>query len=46
MAEYGLKEITASALSDFRKVLEDDKDLTLNYLTRKLGFDVSDEKSV
>mmetsp|Transcript_15023 Transcript_15023/g.18994 ORF Transcript_15023/g.18994 Transcript_15023/m.18994 type:complete len:177 (-) Transcript_15023:133-663(-) len=45
MAEYGLTTLTASALSDLRKVLEDDQEKTLEYLTRKLGFDANDEKS-
>lgn len=35
--------ITASALSDFRKELEDDKDIALEYLTRKMGFNSSSE---
>lgn len=38
MSEYGLTSLTASALSDFRNALENDKDMTLEYLTRKMGF--------
>ena len=38
MSEYGVTSLTASALSDFRKALENDKDMTLEYLTRKMGF--------
>ena len=39
MSDYGVTEITPSALSDFRKRLEDDQDMALEYLTRKMGFD-------
>jgi hypothetical protein len=35
---YGLNSISPSALSDFRHTLEDNDDMTLDYLTRKLGF--------
>ena len=34
MQDFGVTAITASALSDFRKELEDDKDMALDYLTR------------
>ena len=35
--------MTASALSDFRRVLEKDKDMTLEYLVRLMGFDPNDK---
>ena len=38
MSEYGVTSLTASALSEFRKALEDDKDMALEYLTRKMGY--------
>lgn len=41
MSEYGVPEITAQALSDFRKAMEADKDMTLEYLVRKMGFNPS-----
>ena len=43
MQDFGVTAITASALSDFRKELEDDKDMALDYLTRKMGFNSSSE---
>lgn len=43
MSDYGVTEITATALSDFRKRLEDDDDMTREYLVRKLGFNAQDE---
>ena len=43
MSDYGVTELTASALSDFRKRLEDDDSMALEYLTRKMGFDARDE---
>ena len=33
-----MNEITAEALDSFRQTLEADKDLTLEYLVRKMGF--------
>jgi hypothetical protein len=41
MSEYGVTSLTPEALSEFRKALEADKDMTLEYLTRKMGFDAS-----
>ena len=38
-----MTSLTPDALSDFRNALEDDKDMTLEYLTRKLGFDASSD---
>ena len=43
MQDFGVTAITASALSDFRKELEDDKDMALDYLVRKMGFNSSSE---
>lgn len=42
--DYGLKDLTAQALADFRDVLEDSdrQDNTLAYLAAKMGFDPSD----
>ena len=46
MRDYGVTSITASAISDFRRELANDKDLTLFYLTRKMGYDAfSDEET-
>ena len=39
MSEYGVTSLSPSALADFRKRLEDDKDMALEYLVRKMGFD-------
>ena len=44
MSDYGVTSLTAPALAEFRKALEDDKDMTLEYLTRKMGFDANDEE--
>jgi len=41
MSDYGVTSLTPEALSDFRKALEDDKDMALDYLTRKMGYDAS-----
>ena len=38
-----MTSLTASALSDFRKALEADKDMTLEYLVRKMGFNAKDK---
>ena len=38
MIDFGVTSLTASALSEFRKQLEDDQDMALEYLTRKMGF--------
>ena len=43
MSDYGVTSITATALSEFRKRMEDDKDMTLEYLVRKMGFDANSE---
>lgn len=43
MSDYGVTKITPSALSDFRKRLEDDDDMAREYLVRKMGFDAQDE---
>ena len=43
MSDYGVTDITASALSDFRNRLEDDDGMALEYLVRKMGFDAQDE---
>ena len=46
LSDYGVTSITATALSEFRKALEDDKDMALEYLVRKMGFDAnSDEET-
>ena len=42
MSDYGVTTLTAKSLATFRKALEDDKDMALEYLTRKLGFDAND----
>ena len=39
MSDYGLTSLTADALSEFRKDLEADHDMALEYLVRKMGFD-------
>ena len=39
LSEYGLTDLTADALSVFRSDLEANKDMTLEYLVRKLGYD-------
>ena len=44
MSEYGVTSISAEALSTFRKALEDDKDMALEYLVRKMGFDSTSEE--
>jgi hypothetical protein len=42
-SDWGLKDLTAKGLADFRDVLEADEISTLNYLVAKVGFDPSDE---
>ena len=42
-SDYGLTSLTAEAISDFRKTIEDDKDTALEYLVRKMGFDPKDD---
>jgi len=44
LSDYGVNDITASSLSEFRKDLEDDKDMALEYLTRKMGFNPESEE--
>ena len=44
LSDYGVTDITASSLSEFRKALEDDKDMALEYLTRKMGFNHESEE--
>ena len=46
MSDYGVSEISAKSLAEFRKILEDDKEKTLEYLTRKLGFDSTIDNEV
>ena len=46
LSDYGVSEISATSLSEFRKALEDDKDMALEYLTRKLGFDATIDEEV
>jgi len=36
--------VSAESLSEFRKALEGDKDMTLEYLVRKMGFDPTDSE--
>ena len=43
MSDYGVTSLAADALATFRKALEADKDKTLQYLTRKLGYDASSD---
>jgi hypothetical protein len=40
--DWGVKTLDATSLADFRKVLEPNEALTLNYLVSKLGFDYTD----
>lgn len=44
MSDYGVTSLTATALSEFRKALEDDKDMALEYLTRKMGYNASSDE--
>ena len=44
LASFGLFTLTANALHDFKKKLDDDDQLTLKYLVAKVGFDPSDSK--
>lgn len=44
MSDYGVTSLTADALSEFRKALEADHDMALEYLTRKMGFDASSDE--
>ena len=39
MSDYGVTSLSGKALADFRKRLEDDQDMALEYLVRKMGFD-------
>ena len=43
MSDYGVTSLTASALAEFRKQLEGDQDMALEYLTRKMGFNAKSE---
>jgi len=41
-AKYGLKQLDAGSMADFRKVLDADHDTYMSYLVSKLGFDEND----
>lgn len=40
--DWGVSALDPTSLADFRKILEADETLTLNYLVSKLGFDYND----
>ncbi len=40
--DWGVSKLDPTSLADWRKVLEADETLTLNYLVSKLGFDYTD----
>ncbi|CDW74027.1 UNKNOWN [Stylonychia lemnae] len=42
LSDFGLNQLTASALKDFKNKLEADDKLTYKYLVAKLGFDPND----
>lgn len=43
MSDFGVTSIAPSALAEFRQALEDDQDMALEYLVRKMGFDANDD---
>ena len=44
MSEYNVTTLTPSDLAALRKRLEKDQEQTLEYLTRKLGYDASSKE--
>ncbi len=41
-SRFGLEELTADAIHEFRLRIENDRELLLRYLGYKLGYDASD----
>ena len=41
-SRFGLEELTADAIHEFRLRIENDRELLLRYLGFKLGYDASD----
>ena len=41
-ADYGLSNLDPKSLSSFRNLLQDDYDLSIDYLVAKIGFNPTD----